>query len=57
MKDKFITKSKRYLPETEVKWMNLVTTDVGSIVEKPTRQNKEETGKFVCTGMHSFIQD
>lgn len=55
MKDKFITKSKRYLPETEVKGMNLVTTDVGSIVEKPTRQNKEETGKFVC--MHSFIQD
>lgn len=52
MKDKFITKSKRYLPQTEVKEMNLVTTDVGSFAEKPTRQNKEETGKIVpyyCT--------
>ena len=28
--------------------MNLVTTDVGYIVEKPTRQNMEETGKFLC---------
>lgn len=54
MKGACTTTSKKDLLQIEVKWTRLVTIDAGSIVGKPTRRNKDETGNLLKLLLQCF---